>query len=68
MPDAWSHVMMSQCCEHVRKLLFLLISSNFSAIEQGDPDAAEQLLLLLYDELRKLATAKMTQEDPGQTL
>ncbi len=38
------------------------------AIEQGDPDAAEQLLPLVYEELRKLATAKMAQEKPGQTL
>jgi RNA polymerase sigma factor (TIGR02999 family) len=39
-----------------------------SAIEQGDPHAAEQLLPLVYDELRKLAAAKMAQETPGQTL
>ena len=37
-------------------------------IEQGDPNAAEQLLPLVYDELRKLAAAKMAQEKPGQTL
>src|SRR2546421_9602072 len=37
-------------------------------IEQGDPRAAEQLLPLVYDELRKLAAQKMTQENPGQTL
>jgi RNA polymerase sigma factor (TIGR02999 family) len=39
-----------------------------SAIEQGDPHAAEQLLPLVYDELRKLAAAKLAQEKPGQTL
>jgi hypothetical protein len=39
-----------------------------SAIEQGDPRAAEQLLPLVYDELRKLATQKLAQEMPGQTL
>jgi RNA polymerase sigma factor (TIGR02999 family) len=39
-----------------------------SAIEQGDPQAAEQLLPLIYDELRKLAARKMAQEAPGQTL
>jgi RNA polymerase sigma factor (TIGR02999 family) len=39
-----------------------------SAIEQGDPHAAEQLLPLVYDELRKLATQKLAQEKPGQTL
>jgi RNA polymerase sigma factor (TIGR02999 family) len=39
-----------------------------SAIERGDPHAAEQLLPLVYDELRKLAAQKMAQEAPGQTL
>jgi RNA polymerase sigma factor (TIGR02999 family) len=38
------------------------------AIEQGDPQAAEQLLPLVYDELRRLAAEKMAQEKPGQTL
>ena len=38
------------------------------AIEHGDPHAAEQLLPLVYDELRKLAAQKMAQEKPGQTL
>jgi len=37
-------------------------------IEQGDPAAAEQLLPLVYDELRKLAAQRIGQEDPGQTL
>jgi len=37
-------------------------------IESGDPTAAEQLLPLVYDELRKLAAARMAQEQPGQTL
>jgi RNA polymerase sigma factor (TIGR02999 family) len=39
-----------------------------SAIEQGDPHAAEQLLPLVYDELRKLAAERIAQEKPGQTL
>jgi RNA polymerase sigma factor (TIGR02999 family) len=39
-----------------------------SAIEHGDPQAAEQLLPLVYDELRKLAAQKLAQEKPGQTL
>jgi RNA polymerase sigma factor (TIGR02999 family) len=39
-----------------------------SSIEQGNPQAAEQLLPLVYDELRKLAAHKMAQEAPGQTL
>jgi RNA polymerase sigma factor (TIGR02999 family) len=39
-----------------------------SQIESGDPNAADQLLPLVYDELRKLAAAKMAYEKPGQTL
>src|SRR5262245_6231581 len=39
-----------------------------SAIEHGDPSAAEQLLPLVYDELRRLAAQKLAQEKPGQTL
>jgi RNA polymerase sigma factor (TIGR02999 family) len=39
-----------------------------SQIEQGDPSAAEELLPLVYDELRKLAAAKLAHEKPGQTL
>src|SRR6187431_2117990 len=39
-----------------------------SQIESGDPSAAEQLLPLVYDELRKLAAARLAQESPGQTL
>ncbi len=44
------------------------VTRILSAIEQGDPRAAEQLLPLVYDELRKLAAAKLAQEKPGQTL
>ena len=44
------------------------VTCILSAIEQGDPQAAEQLLPLVYDELRRLATAKMARERPGQTL
>jgi ECF sigma factor len=39
-----------------------------SAIERGDTKAAEQLLPLLYDELRRLAAQRLAQEKPGQTL
>jgi RNA polymerase sigma factor (TIGR02999 family) len=39
-----------------------------AAIEAGDPKAAEQLLVLVYDELRRLAASKLAQESPGQTL
>jgi RNA polymerase sigma factor (TIGR02999 family) len=44
------------------------VTRVLSAIEQGDPKAAEQLLPLVYDELRQLAAQKMSQETPGQTL
>ena len=44
------------------------VTRILSAIEEGDPHAAEQLLPLVYDELRKLAAAKMAQEKSGQTL
>ena len=44
------------------------VTRILSAIEQGDPAAAEQLLPLVYDELRKLAAQKMAREKPGQTL
>ena len=44
------------------------VTSILSAIEDGDPKAAEKLLPLVYEELRKLAAAKMAQENPGQTL
>jgi RNA polymerase sigma factor (TIGR02999 family) len=44
------------------------VTRILSAIEQGDPHAAEQLLPLVYAELRKLAAARLAQEKPGQTL
>src|SRR6516162_3576414 len=44
------------------------VTRILSAIEQGDPQAAAQLLPLVYDELRRLAAQKMAQEKPGQTL
>ena len=44
------------------------ITRILSAIEQGDIHAADQLLPLVYDELRKLAAHKLAQEKPGQTL
>src|SRR5688500_18550913 len=44
------------------------VTRILSAIEQGDPHAASQLLPLVYDELRKLAAQKLAQEKPGQTL
>src|SRR6266849_2544226 len=44
------------------------VTRILSAIDQGDPSAAGQLLPLVYDELRRLAAEKMAQERPGQTL
>jgi RNA polymerase sigma factor (TIGR02999 family) len=44
------------------------VTRILSGIEQGDPQAAEQLLPLVYEELRKLASQKLAKEHPGQTL
>jgi RNA polymerase sigma factor (TIGR02999 family) len=44
------------------------VTRILSAIEHGDPQAAEQLLPLVYDELRKLAAQRLAREKPGQTL
>jgi RNA polymerase sigma factor (TIGR02999 family) len=44
------------------------VTQVLSAIERGDPHAAEQLLPLVYEELRLLAAQKLAQEQPGQTL
>jgi RNA polymerase sigma factor (TIGR02999 family) len=44
------------------------VTHLLSAIEQGDPQAAERLLPLVYDELRRLAAQKLAREKPGQTL
>src|SRR3954471_10734672 len=44
------------------------VTRVLSAIEQGDPHAAGQLLPLVYDELRRLAAQKLAHESPGQTL
>ena len=44
------------------------VTQLLSAVEQGDPKAATELLPLVYDELRRLAGSKMAQESPGHTL
>lgn len=44
------------------------VTGILTAIHQGDPHAADQLLPLVYDELRQLAAAKLAREKPGQTL
>jgi RNA polymerase sigma factor (TIGR02999 family) len=50
------------------KLAMSEVTRILSAIEQGDPSAASQLLPLVYDELRQLAAQKLAHEKPGQTL
>src|SRR5262245_57521959 len=44
------------------------VTRILSAIERGDPRAADQLLPLVYDELRQLAARRLAREEPGQTL
>ena len=44
------------------------VTHILSMIESGDTDAAEKLLPLVYEELRKLAAARLSREEPGQTL
>jgi RNA polymerase sigma factor (TIGR02999 family) len=44
------------------------VTHCLKAIEAGDPKAADELLPLVYDELRRLASARMAQQPPGQTL
>jgi DNA-directed RNA polymerase specialized sigma24 family protein len=44
------------------------VTQILSSPERGDPKAAEQLLPLVYDELRRLAARKLARESPGQTL
>jgi len=44
------------------------VTTILERVEGGDPSAAEELLPLVYDELRRLAAARMAQETPGQTL
>src|SRR4051794_19868167 len=53
-----------------RRMLAIVadVTQILNAIEAGDPRAAEELLPLVYDELRKLAAARLADERPGQTL
>ena len=60
MFDSWVQGHILGCVSDVTRIL--------DRVQQGDPEAAEQLLPLVYDELRKLASAKMAQQSPGQTL
>jgi RNA polymerase sigma factor (TIGR02999 family) len=52
----------------VERSLMSDVTRILSAIEQGDQATSQQLLPLVYDELRRLAAQKLTQENPGQTL
>ncbi len=59
LPDLWLSILLVPVSDVTRIL---------EAVERGDPTAAEDLLPLVYDELRRLAAAKMANEPPGQTL
>lgn len=63
IPFRWLQEILALCSYVMTDVTRIL-----SAIEQGDPHAAAQLLPLVYDELRKLAGLKLAQEKPGQTL
>jgi RNA polymerase sigma factor (TIGR02999 family) len=55
-------------CRNFETLAMTDVTQILSQIDAGDPTAAEQLLPLVYEELRKLAAARLSQEKPGQTL
>src|SRR5205814_3056287 len=62
---------LQDCWQSGGRLCSLVMSEvtrTLSAIEEGNSRAAEKLLPLLYDELRKLAAQKLAHEQPGQTL
>src|SRR6516225_8044223 len=63
MPRCWPVTPAAVILDHMADITRIL-----SAIEQGDPSAAEELLPLVYDELRQLAAQKLAHEQPGQTL
>jgi RNA polymerase sigma factor (TIGR02999 family) len=64
----WSKTLWRQCGCPAILVAMSDVTRILSQIEQGDPQAAEQLLPLVYNELRKLAAARLAQEKPGQTL
>lgn len=63
---AWNSSL--SCLQNVNLFIMSDVTRILSAIEAGDPQAAEQLLPLVYDELRKLAANRLAHESPGQTL
>jgi ECF sigma factor len=60
--------MISQLATTDRLFTMSEMTRILSAIERGDPRAAEELLPMDYDELRRLAAQRLSQEAPGQTL
>src|SRR5262245_2296224 len=67
------HAQSNRVFWNLRQWLAIFIAMSevtriLSEIEEGDPQASEKLLSLVYDELRKLAAVKLAQEKPGQTL
>src|SRR5215831_7520732 len=65
---AWGLVLLPSVLPAGKLGLMSDVTRILSAIEQGDPHAAEQLLPLVYDGLRRLAAQRLSQEKPGQTL
>jgi len=63
-----AHPAFARCSEKLQPDQMSDATVMLAAIETGDSKAAEQLLVLVYDELRRLAASKMAQEAPGQTL
>jgi RNA polymerase sigma factor (TIGR02999 family) len=72
-PDFWKHSAVAGIRSRLARRRVILrdradVTQILSAIEQGDQHAAAELLPLVYDELRKLAAARLAEEKPGQTL
>ena len=68
-PLRWRVTISDDCLQRFPAVIIVPdVTRILSDIEQGDPNSAEKLLPLVYDELRKLAAAKMARENPGQTL
>ena len=64
--NGYTSALLPHSCDRLRPMSE--VTHILSAIERGEPQAAEQLLPLVYDELRKLAARKLAHEKPGQTL
>src|SRR5436190_22900098 len=67
-PSAATTTFWHLCCRLAMFISMSDVTRILSQIEAGDPRAAEKLLPLVYDELRKLAAVKLAHEKPGQTL